>query len=170
MILSLSSQAELFLLTVALGGIMGLLYDGLRLFRRMVPHQKGWVQAEDGLYWLLLAPLVFWVLLRENAGKLRLFIFLGLGGGLVLYFSILSPVVLRVGEGILRLGIRLLRLLVDIVLTPFRLLFYVIGRPVGKIGGFCGRKGKKGLQLCKGYVKIRLRNLRRDLCILRKKP
>lgn len=170
MILSISAQAELFLLTIVLGGIMGLIYDGLRLFRRMLPHRKWWVQAEDGMYWLLLAPAVFWVLLKENSGELRFFIFLGLGGGLLLYFLVLSPLVMKVGEGILTLAAKLLRLLFDIIMTPFRLLFYVIGRPVGKIGGFCGKKGKKCLQLCKGYVKIKLKNLHRDLSILRKKP
>lgn len=157
-------------MTVALGGAMGLIYDGLRLFRHILPHRKIWVQAEDGLYWLLLAPAVFWVLLKENSGKLRFFVFLGLGGGLLLYFLLLSPFVMKVGEGVIRLAARLLGLLADILLTPFRLLFYVIGRPIGKIGGFCGKKGKKCLQLCKGYVKIKLRNLRRDLSILRKKP
>ena len=33
MILSLHAQAQLFLLTVLLGGGMGLFYDGLRVFR-----------------------------------------------------------------------------------------------------------------------------------------
>ncbi|MBM6829858.1 spore cortex biosynthesis protein YabQ [Anaerotignum lactatifermentans] len=170
MILSISGQAQLFLLSIALGGAMGWIYDGLRLFRRMMPHGRVLVQTEDALYWLFLAPAVFWVLLKENSGELRFFIFLGLGGGLLLYFLVLSPPVLKVGEGVLRLAARVIRLLFDIIMTPFRLLFYVIGRPAGKIGGFCGRKGKKCLQLCKGYVKIKLRNLRRELAILRKKP
>ena len=53
MILSLHAQAQLFLLTVLLGGGMGLFYDGLRVFRHALRHNAFWVQAEDGLFWLL---------------------------------------------------------------------------------------------------------------------
>ena len=55
MILSLHAQAQLFLLTVLLGGGMGLFYDGLRVFRHALRHNAFWVQAEDGLFWLLAA-------------------------------------------------------------------------------------------------------------------
>ena len=49
MILSLHAQAQLFLLTVFLGGGMGLFYDGLRVFRHALRHNAFWVQVEDGL-------------------------------------------------------------------------------------------------------------------------
>ena len=38
MILSLHAQAQLFLLTILLGGGMGLVYDGLRVFRHVLPQ------------------------------------------------------------------------------------------------------------------------------------
>lgn len=156
-------------MTVLLGGSMGLLYDGLRLFRRMVAHHKGWIQAEDGLYWLFLAPAVFWFLLKENSGEIRFFIFLGLGGGLLLYFCAVSPFVLRVGEGVLRMAAKILGGLLLIICTPFRLIYHVVKIPLEKFGAFYGKQRKKGLQLCKVYVKIKLSNIGRDFRILRKK-
>ena len=51
MILSLHAQAELFLLTVLMGGALGLFYDALRLFRQAFRHKALWVQVEDGCFW-----------------------------------------------------------------------------------------------------------------------
>lgn len=69
MILSLHAQAQLFLLTVLLGGGMGLFYDGLRVFRHALRHNAFWVQAEDGLFWLLAVFLVFCVMLHAMQEK-----------------------------------------------------------------------------------------------------
>ena len=65
MILSLHAQASLFLLTILMGGCMGLLYDGLRVFRHALHHKPFWVQLEDGLFWLLAVFLVFSVMLGK---------------------------------------------------------------------------------------------------------
>ena len=54
MILSLHAQAQLFLLTVLLGGGMGLFYDGLRVFRHALRHNAllgaggGWAFLASG--------------------------------------------------------------------------------------------------------------------------
>lgn len=77
MILSLHAQAQLFLLTVFLGGGMGLFYDGLRVFRHALRHNAFWVQVEDGLFWLLAVFLVFCVMLHANAGEIRFLRFWG---------------------------------------------------------------------------------------------
>ena len=73
MILSLHEQARMFLLCIALGGGMGLLYDCLRVFRHSLHHKRFWVQAEDALFWLTAVFLVFGVLLRANSGEVRFF-------------------------------------------------------------------------------------------------
>ena len=111
MILSLHAQAQLFLLTVLLGGGMGLFYDGLRVFRHALRHNAFWVQAEDGLFWLLAVFLVFCVMLHANAGEIRFFTILGLFGGMGLYFLTLSPLMLRVFRGLFRLLGRILQTL-----------------------------------------------------------
>ena len=73
MILSLHEQARMFLLCIALGGGMGLLYDCLRVFRHSLHHKRFWIQAEDALFWLTAVFLVFGVLLHANSGEVRFF-------------------------------------------------------------------------------------------------
>lgn len=169
MILSLHAQAMLFLLTIGMGGGMGLLYDALRIFRHALPHKPVWVQIEDGLFWFLAVFLVFGVMLHASSGEIRFFSILGLFGGMGLYWLTLSRLVIAVSDRVIRLIKYLLRLFLQILLTPFRLLWMPFRRPVKKIVSFCDNRWKKLLQSCKVCVKMKLNHLRLDWRILRKK-
>ena len=169
MILSLHMQAKLFLLTVLMGGGMGLVYDGLRMFRRELPHKPFWIQMEDGLFWLLSVFLVFGVMLRAGGGEIRFFTILGIFGGMGLYFLSLSHVVIAVSGRLLRLVKYCAVLFCRILLTPFWLVFLPFRKPLQKIRGFCEKQRKKLLQSCKLYVKMKLYHLRMDWKIFRRK-
>lgn len=169
MILSLHAQAQLFLLTIGIGGGMGLLYDGLRLFRRSVRHSRFWIQTEDALFWLLAVFAVFLILLRANAGEVRFFAIFGLFGGMGLYFLTLSRLVLAVSDTLLRAVRQLLHLFLQIIFTPFYLLSLPFRRPVSKIRTFCGKQRKKYLHSLRVYVKMKQTRLKRDWKLLRQK-
>ena len=169
MILSLHAQAELFLLTILLGGGMGLVYDGLRVFRHACRHKPFWVQVEDGLFWILAVFLVFGVMLHASSGEIRLFSIFGLFGGMGLYWLTLSPFVIAVSDGIIE-GIRYIFCLFwQILTTPFRLFWLLVGRPLSKVGRFCEKQRKKLLHSGKVYVKMKLHRLRLDWKIFRRK-
>lgn len=169
MILSLHAQAGLFLLTILMGGCMGLLYDGLRVFRHALHHKPFWVQLEDGLFWLLAVFFVFSVMLRASAGEIRFFTILGLFGGMGLYFLTLSRFVIAVSDHIIRLAKYITELFWRIVTTPFRLVYLLFRRPLGKVGRFCGKQRKKLLQSCKLCVKMIIHHIRLDWRMLRRK-
>ena len=155
MILSLHTQARLFLVTILLGGGLGMLYDGLRIFRQMVRHSRLWVQAEDGLFWFLAVFLVFSVMLQASSGEIRFFSIFGLFGGMGLYWLILSPVIMAVGVRGVRLAKMIILLFFRIIFTPFYLFFWPFRKPLQKIRGFCGKRGKKLLHSCRVYVKMK---------------
>ena len=168
MILSLHAQAQLFLLTVLLGGGMGLVYDGLRVFRHGLPHKRFWIQMEDGLFWLTAVFLVFGVMLYASSGEIRFFSIFGLFGGMGLYFLALSPFVMAASDRILRLIKSVIFLFFHIVFTPIRLFFLPFRKPLQKIRGFCTKQRKKLLHSCKLYVKMKLHHLRIDWKIFRR--
>ena len=168
MILSLHGQAQLFLLTVFMGGIMGLVYDGLRVFRHALPHKPFWIQLEDGVFWLVAVFLVFGVMLRASSGEIRFFSIFGLFGGMGLYFLTLSRLVIAVSDRVIALVKYITVLFWNIVTTPFRLVWFVVRRPLLKFGSFCGKKRKKLLHSCKLCVKMKLHHLRIDWKIFRR--
>lgn len=169
MILSLHAQAGLFLLTILMGGGMGLLYDGLRVFRHALHHKPFWIQLEDGLFWLLAVFVVFCVMLQASGGEIRFFSILGLFGGMGLYFLLLSPFVIAVSDSIIRLVKDIVGLFWRIVTTPFRLVYLIFRGPMGKIGGFCGKQRKKLLQSAKLCVKMIVHRFHLDWRMLRRK-
>lgn len=162
MILSLQEQGRLFLLTILMGGTLGLIYDCLRVFRRIVRHNTLWLQLEDGLFWLAAVFLVFGVMLRANGGEIRFFCIFGLFGGMGIYFLTVSRIVIAVSDRIIYVVKRAILLLLQIIMTPFRLVYLLLRKPMAKAAVYCGRMRKKVLHSFGIYAKIKLHSLNRD--------
>jgi len=162
MILSLEAQAGLFLLTILLGGALGLLYDCLRVLRYIVPHKRFWIQLEDALYWVLAIFLVFAVMLQANNGEIRFFTVLGMLGGLGLYFLTVSRIVMAISGRVIDAAKRVVLLFFTILFTPFQLLFLLFRAPARKVGYFYEKNSRRVLQRCKSYVKIKKNRIDRD--------
>jgi len=93
----LTGQAITFLLTVLAGFAFGLVYDGFRIFRKMLHHNSIITAIEDVLFWVLSALLLFTLLVHINFGQVRFFTFLGVALGIILYLYTLSRLVLPFG-------------------------------------------------------------------------
>lgn len=96
MILSISNQAYIFLITVVIGFIIGLIYDFFRLTRKIFNHQNFAVYIEDVIFWLISTFITFYILLHKNNLEFRLYLLLGIAIGLIFYFSILSYYILYI--------------------------------------------------------------------------
>lgn len=83
----ISEQLALFLRSVLLGGVLGLLYDLLRPFRRL--GRGFWNGLLDTVYGLVAVSGVFFFVMAGD-GELRVFILMGILGGAVLFFCLLS--------------------------------------------------------------------------------
>lgn len=162
MILSLQSQGELFLLTVLMGAIMGLAYDCLRVFRRVIAHKRFWIQMEDGIFWVAAVFFAFGIMLKMNNGEIRFFILFGIFGGMGLYFLTISHLVIAVSDRVIYVVKKIILLFFTIIFTPFRLVYLLIRSPLLEIRSFCDRKKKKVLHTCRFYVKMRYNRLSRD--------
>lgn len=67
------------------GVLILIVYDILRIFRRVFSHSVGAVGVEDFIYWMLVTFLIFSMLFRENNGAIRWFSVIGIFFGMVLY-------------------------------------------------------------------------------------
>ena len=109
-------QAQTFLLCLALGGGLGLLYDLLRLPRVHLPFRplRGLL---DLLFWLSVCLTLFLIATFLENGQVRLYTLAALTLGAGWYFLLLSP---------------LLRRLLDLVTRPFLRLFFILLAPLTK--------------------------------------
>jgi spore cortex biosynthesis protein YabQ len=89
-VISLVSQMSAFVVMVATGFMVGLMFDIYRVIRTITrPRAKGSF-IMDLLFWLWVTPVIFIMLLMGNWGELRLYVFLGAALGLFFYFQLVS--------------------------------------------------------------------------------
>lgn len=116
-----------------------MLYDFLRIFRRVVPHGVWSIAAEDILYWLGTAFLIFQLLYRQNDGAVRGYALAAVAVGMLVYHQTVSNWFVGSVAGILG---RVLGWL----LKPFRLVICKIVQVIRMAGRFYKKKLKKNLK------------------------
>lgn len=92
----ITDQLAMFLRSILLGGTLALVYDLFRAVRSLVrrsPLRQLLGGALDALYCLLALAAVFFFVMAGD-GELRLFVLAGILGGAVLFFCLLSPLLL----------------------------------------------------------------------------
>lgn len=77
------------------GLFMTAVYDGIRIFRRILRHGILWISLEDCLYWFCFAVVEFILLYRQNNGMIRFYIFAGTVVGAVAYHFLVSRPMMR---------------------------------------------------------------------------
>lgn len=110
------SPENLFLCHAFLTGFYFIfVYDILRVFRRVIPHNRFFLSLEDLGFWIYCATCVFLLMYRESNGTIRWFAVLGAMCGMLLYKKLFSSVFVKYMtfflKRILKLWIRLLQIL-----------------------------------------------------------
>ncbi len=95
--MSPENELEMYFLfhSFLMGILITVLYDILRILRRILPHNILAVSVEDFLYWIVCSLLVFVMLIRENNGILRWFAVAGAMIGMMLYKKTLGRLFVR---------------------------------------------------------------------------
>ena len=155
-------QVQLFGQAVLFGCCMLLVYDLIRIFRRVAAHGVVWIAVEDMFFWVISAFVLFQFLYQENDGKVRGFVILGMFLGMLLYGKSFSGIVVRAGTFLLKKICGGVRWICRTFMKPVRILMKPIGKSVQRLY----RTGKKSNR----YVKKRLKKLwkavRMSLCKL----
>lgn len=84
------NQAYLFLVFTLTGFIIGALFDVFRILRKSFKTSDFITYLEDILFWALTGFLIIYNIWYFNDGEIRLFMFLGLIMGILIYLLLLS--------------------------------------------------------------------------------
>ncbi len=84
------SENVFLVYALLMGVFINLIYDILRIFRRVVPHCGWLVSIEDFFFWVYCAVEVFLLMHRFSDGILRWFAVLGALTGMLLYKKLFS--------------------------------------------------------------------------------
>lgn len=88
-------EVKFWALSLAAGGWLMAVYDGLRLLRLAVSHSGILRGAEDFLYWIYAGILTFSLLLSQNDGMPRAYAVAGVLAGMAVYDRFVSRILFR---------------------------------------------------------------------------
>ena len=148
------------LYSLILGVSVTILYDLLRIFRRVIKHRDALVAIEDLLYWVVVAISVFYVMHTENNGTLRWFAILGAGIGMGIYKKLLSRPFVNISSKALSFVLKYLGKACNIIIKPFRF----VAKKCGSSAKKAGNRGCRGIHFLKKKLTRWLKTLKMVLC------
>lgn len=160
MTISVARETMIFLGCAACGMVLGLLFDILRISRRVVKTGNFIVMIEDLLFWLVASFFVFVSIFYLNDGELRWYEFFGIALGSGFYMLAFSPWILKVSVYVLNFFKKLMIWIIKILFAPFKFIAKLLRRPMLFVFNFSRRKAKtisgkahQGLKNCRKIFK-----------------
>ena len=102
------------------GILLLVIYDVLRILRKVFPHRSCFVSAEDLIYWMGSGILIFMEMYRQNQGIVRTYIFAGTLVGMVVYHFTVSSLFVRFTAKILEIPVKYLFFLTKRLIFSYR--------------------------------------------------
>ena len=120
------NQAYLFLVFSLTGVTIGVLFDFFRILRRTIKTGNIITYIQDILFWILTGILILYNIWYFNNGEIRVYMFLGIILGVLIYMSTLSNIVVKLFTRILGTIIKVLELPFKTIITIFRKIITAI--------------------------------------------
>ena len=89
------NQAYLFLIFTLNGIFIGLLFDFFRILRKTFKTINLITYIEDIIFWIITGISIIFCMYNFSDGSLRIFMFLGLGFGIILYMLTFSKIIIK---------------------------------------------------------------------------
>lgn len=122
----ITNQAYLFLIFTVNGMIIGLLFDFFRILRRSFKTKDFITYIQDVLFWILTGLILLYSIFVFNNGEIRLFMFLGVAIGVILYMLIISSYVIKINVYLINILKKIFSGIIKIILIPFKFLYKFI--------------------------------------------
>ena len=87
---SVYQQAVSLVITIGIGFLVGIIYDIYRVTRGLWQPKKLGTFIGDLFFWVIITIMVFTLLLLGNWGEVRVYVFLGLALGFLMYIKYCS--------------------------------------------------------------------------------
>ena len=114
------NQAYLFLVFSLTGVVIGILFDFFRILRRTIKTGNIATYIQDILFWILTGILILYNIWYFNNGEIRVYMFLGIIIGTLIYMSTLSNIFVKLFTRILSTIIKILELPFKTIISFFR--------------------------------------------------
>lgn len=150
-----TNQAYLFLIFVINGIIIGLVFDFFRILRISFKTKDFVTYIEDIIFWIITGIILLYSIFIFNNGQIRLFMFIGVGIGIISYILLVSKYVIKI-------NVFIVNIIKKIILIPLNFIYKIIKkiffRPIsfviiniGKFSTNIIKKAKKNIVKKEGF-------------------
>ncbi|MGN1316249.1 MAG: spore cortex biosynthesis protein YabQ [Acutalibacteraceae bacterium] len=162
-----SEQTLIFIASLGIGFLLGILYDLFRALRLSFTKGKAAIVIFDLLYFFAVAFFSYMFILASNKGEVRSYIIIGELLGAVFYYFSLGIAVIKITDNLVKVLKRFYGLLFKIISFPFRFLNRVFSKIFGKMKLFFKKSEKNSKKMQKKVlpkVRVYVYNLFDILC------
>ena len=125
-----TAHTLLFLTSIQIGILMGVVFDIIRIFRKIIKHPNFFVQIEDMLFWVSCAFMSFYMLYICNYAAIRPFVFIGIILGAIFYFISFSSWFMKLATIIIDYVKNLIKRVVMYLIKPIKRLINFLAWPL----------------------------------------
>ena len=119
-----TNQAYLFLIFMVNGIIIGILFDFFRILRKSFKTADLITYIEDILFWILTGIILLYSIFVFNNGEIRLFMFLAVILGTIIYMLIASKYVIKINVTIIKFIKKILLVPINFIAKILRKIFF----------------------------------------------
>lgn len=121
----LNNQSGLFVMYIAGGIIICILFDIFRALRKSIKTSDTITYVEDAIFWIITAVFLIYLIFVLNSGNLRIYNFIGLFLGVVIYYLTVSKYFMKILVKILTFFKKVISKILVILLIPARVIFKI---------------------------------------------
>lgn len=128
----INNQAQLFLVFIINGIIIGIFFDFFRILRKSFKTNDITTYIEDFLFWILTGFSILFTLFKFNNGEIRLYIFFAIAIGILLYMLIFSSHIIRINVSIIIFFKKCLKKLLFYIYIPIKYVLKIVKKFIFK--------------------------------------
>lgn len=137
------AEFNTFCYAIMLGVLCGIVYDLIRIFRRIIKKALAITVIEDIVYWMAVSIIMFMLMYHENGGMVRAYAIMGMAIGMILYEISIGRFFVKYVSMFLNYIIRLLKIGINKVIKIVKWVLKKVLKPFTIVVKLCRDKNNK---------------------------
>lgn len=123
--MELKDETISFFMFILLGILVGIIFDFFRAIRKVKKYKEKYIYLQDIIFFLVVGIVLASVLIYKLEEELRLYLFLSLFLGVVIYISTISMLIIKIFISIIKISDEIVKF-IFLPLTLYKYIFVTI--------------------------------------------
>ncbi len=110
----------------------GLLFDFFRILRKSFKTRDIVTYIQDIIFWIFTGIIILYTIFVYNNGKIRLYMFLAISVGILLYMLLFSKYIIKINVSIIRTSKKIISRILYMLFTPLKIIYKTIRKLLHK--------------------------------------